>query len=148
MSHVKVSAGKFYKLYKFFLQTKIEKTKSSYKSKLKCHFLRSRFHRSKLNIHQNSWALNYLLLKTKEGFIKWERCQHVSTKFQKTSVYPGDMTLVAERILFGKLQIGQKLTSIRTRILNYEYFFECILYPQALIQNDKIKTKLKAHIIT
>ena len=38
MSYVKVSTGKFYKLYKFFLQTKIEKTKSSYKSKLKMSF--------------------------------------------------------------------------------------------------------------
>ena len=81
MSYVEESTDKFYKLHKFFSQAKVKETKSSYKSKLKISFSSSRFHWSKLKIHQYSSALNYLMLKTKEGFIKWERWQHVSGKF-------------------------------------------------------------------
>ena len=90
------STNKIYKLYKFFLQTKIKsELKRSFSSLLSC------FHRSKANIHQYSRALNYLLLETKEGFIKWFiKCQHVSAKLKKISVCPGNVTLVAERILF------------------------------------------------
>ena len=32
------------------------------------------------------------------GFIKWERCQHISAKLQKISVCPGNLTLLTERI--------------------------------------------------
>ena len=81
MSHVEESTDKFYKLHEFFSQAKVKETKSSYKSKLKISFSSSRFHWSKLKVHQYSYALNYLMLKTKEGFIKWERWQHVSGKF-------------------------------------------------------------------
>ena len=38
MSYVEESTDKFYKLYKFSLQTKIEKTRSFHKSKLKMSF--------------------------------------------------------------------------------------------------------------
>ena len=68
---------KFYKPYTFFLQTKIKKTKSSYKSELKMSFSSPVL---SLVICQYSEALNYLLLETKEGFIKWERCHHISAK--------------------------------------------------------------------
>ena len=67
---------KFYKLYTFFLQTKIKKTKSSYKSELKMSFSSPvLFHWSFASI-----VKPYLLLETKEGFIKWERCHHISAK--------------------------------------------------------------------
>ena len=107
---------KFYKLYKFFLQTKIKKTK--------------RFHRSKVIIRQYSGALKYLLLETKEGFIKWERCQHISAKLCKISVRPGNVTLMAERIL-----LEEALDRIETDFQkNYNtglcIFVKCTLYRQ------------------
>ena len=44
---------------KIFLQTKIKKTNSSYKSALKISFFLL-FHQSKVNIHQYKQPLNYL----------------------------------------------------------------------------------------
>ena len=118
MLYEKESTNKIYKLYKFFLQTK-------------GHFLLSCFHRSKVNIHHYSRALNYLLLETKEGFIKWFiKSQHVSAKLQKTSVCPGNVTLVAERILFEEA-IDRIETDFQKKYnTGLCIFFKCTSYPQ------------------
>ena len=109
---------------------KLRKLKSLTNLHCKCHLLRSRFHLQKLNIHQYSQALNYLLLETKEGCIKWERCQHVRAKLQKISVHPGNVTLGAERILF-KEALDRIETDFQKNYNTGLYiFFECTLYSE------------------
>ena len=92
----------------------------------KYHFLRSHFHQSKVNIHQYSQPLNYLWSETKEGCFKCKRCQHVSAKLQKISVYPGKVTLKIERILF-----KEALNRIETDFQKNCNTGLCTLYPQS-----------------
>ena len=92
----------------------------------KYHFLRSHFHQSKVKIHQDSQPLNYLWSETKEGCFKCKRCQHVSAKLQKISVYPGNVTLEIERILF-----KEALNRIETDFQKNCNTGLCTLYPQS-----------------
>ena len=98
MSNVEQSTHNFTNFIQTFLQTKTKKKKSCYKSELKMSFSSLSLSSVKRKIHRYSQPLNYLLIEAKEGFIKWERCQHVKAKLQKMLVCPGNVTLVTERI--------------------------------------------------
>ena len=94
---------------KIFLQTKIKKTNSSYKSSLKMSFP----------------SLSLSSVESK-GYFKCERCQHDSAKLQKISVYPENVTLELERILFKEAQ-----SRIETDFQKNCNTGLCTLYPQS-----------------
>ena len=94
---------------KIFLQTKIKKTNSSYKSALKMSFP----------------SLSLSSVESK-GCFKCDRCQHDSAKLQKTSVYPGNVTLGLERILF-----KAALNRIETDFKKNCNTGLCTFYPQS-----------------
>ena len=97
-------------IWKIFLQTKIKKTNSSYKSALKMSFP----------------SLSLSSVESKRCF-KCERCQHDSAKLQKIFLCSGNLTLELERILF-----KEALNRIETEELQYwiVYIVSAIIMPK------------------